>query len=202
MESSSATGEAAAGGPSPLAALWPGLSRRQLVELAVPGATIGLMGGLIAGFMAAVGGLSPGLVVIATVALAVPLALTGGGFDLLLAKGRIPLGPLTPVAIYWFLAFPLARVFHAVVLNLLAGDPVVVPHGWLDFVVYQMLLSVGFAIGFWWLHQSFAPRWWFHLRLRNPVARYFIDDQLKYVGVLYDQQRQRRDERRARRRAG
>jgi hypothetical protein len=202
MAFGSAAQEAAATDRFPVAALWAGLTRRQIAEMAVPGALIGLLGGLIAGFMAAVGGLSAGLVVIATVALAVPLALAGAGYDLLLARGRVPLGPLATVALYWVVAFPLARVIHAAMLNLLAGDPVAVPHGWLDFVVYNMLLSVGFAIGFWWLHQSFAPRWWFHLRERNPVARHFIEEQLKYVGVMYEQQRQQRDQRRARRRTG
>ena len=165
--------------PVPLTTAWTSLGPRQVAELVVPGVVIGLLGGVIAGGMVAVGGLSLPGAVVAGLALAVPLAIAGAGFELLLAKGRIPLGPLAPAALYWLVAFPLARVVHAALVNLFAGDPVAVPHGWLDFVVYNMLLSVGFAIGFWWLHQSFAPRWWFHLRDRNAVASHFIREQLR-----------------------
>ena len=105
------------------------------------------------------------------------------------------------MALYWAVAFPVSRVIHAAVVSLIAGDPVAVPHGWLDFVVYQMLLSVGFAIGFWWLHQTFAPGWWFRLRDRNPVANYYIRRQLRVVGAMYDEREQRRAKRRQKRRS-
>ena len=189
--------------PSPQAAipaLWASLGRRQIAELALPGATIGLLGGVIAGVMAAVGGLTLGVTLIAAVALALPLALGGAGYDLLVARGRIPLGPLAPVAIYWAVAFPVARIIHASIVNVSAGDRVAVPHGWLDFVVYQMLLSVGFAIGFWWLHQNLAPRWWFRLRDRNPVASHFMHQQLQFVHWLHEERQQQRQERQQQRR--
>lgn len=184
---------------APVSTLWASLGPRQLVELALPGALIGLLGGAVAGAMAALGGLPLGETLVAGIALALPLALAGAGYELLLAAGRIPLGPLTPIALYWAVAFPVARVIHATVVSLTAGDPVAVPYGWLDFVVYQMLLSVGFAIGFWWLHQTFAPGWWYHLRDRNPVASYFIRRQLRYVGAMHEERQQRRQGRRARR---
>ncbi len=186
----------AAGSREALIPIWAGLGRRQVAELAVPGAVIGLLGGLIAGGLAVVGGLSLGITVVAAVALALPLAIAGGGYDLLLAKGKIPLGPLTPAGIYWALAFPVARVIHAALVNLVAGDPVAVPHGWLDFVVYNMLLSVGFAIGFWWLHQNFAPRWWYHLRDRNPVADHIMRRQLQYLYLMQEHRDQKRQARR------
>jgi hypothetical protein len=189
--------------PVSLPGLWAGLDRRQLTELTLPGATIGLLGGVIAGVLAAVGGLSPALTLVAALALALPLAIAGGGYELLLARGRVPLGPLAPVALYWAVAFPLARVIHAALVTVLSGERVAVPHGWLDFVVYNMLLSVGFSIGFWWLHQSFAPRWWFHLRDRNPVAGFFINQQLQFVGRQHEEREQRRrDRRRARAQGG
>jgi hypothetical protein len=177
------------------AELFAGLSRRQLAELVVPGVGIGLLGGVIAGVLAATGGLSLAVALVASVGLAVPLALAGAGYDVLLAKGKIPLGPLAPAAIYWFAAFPLVRVVHAAIVNLAAGDPVAVPHGWLDFVIYNALLSVGFAIGFWWLHQNYAPRWWWRLRDRNPLANHFIREQLQYQGVLFEERQQKRRER-------
>ncbi len=182
-------------------ALWASLTRRQVAELALPGATIGLLGGVIAGVMGLVGGLSLGLTLVAAVALALPLALGGAGYDLLVARGRLPLGPLAPAALYWAVAFPLSRIFHAAVVNMSVGDPVAVPHGWLDFVVYQLLLSVGFAIGFWWLHHNFAPMWWYRLRDSNPVAGHFMREQLAFVFRMHDERHEQREQRRARRRS-
>lgn len=190
----------AAPAPAPAQAdLFAGLSRRQVAELGVPGAGIGLVGGIIAGVLAATGGLSLAVTLVAAVGLAVPLAVAGAGYDLLLAKGKIPLGPLAPVAMYMFVAFPLARVAHAAIVSLAAGERVAVPHGWLDFVVYNMLLSIGFAIGFWWMHQNYAPRWWWRLRDRNPVASNFIREQLAYQGVAFGERQQKRQERQERR---
>lgn len=183
------------------ARLWAGLNRRQVVELMVPGAAIGLFAGAIAGGLGLMGGLSLGLSLAAAVSLALPLALGGAIYDLLLTMGRIPLGPLAPMAMFWFIGFPIARIINAGLVNAIAGDPVAVPHGWLDFIVYSMLLSVGFAIGFWWMHQNYAPRWWFHLRDRNPIAHYFIKTQLAFLGWQGDEREAKRKDRRERRQA-
>ena len=67
------------------------------------------------------------------------------------------------------------RVLHAGVLDLYAGRQVAVPHGWAG--LHRLpgaARASAFAIGYWWLHENFAPRWWFHLRDRNPVANHFI----------------------------
>ena len=182
--------------------LWAGLSRRQVVELVVPGAAIGLVAGVVAGVLGAFGGLSLSLAVAAAGSLALPLAVAGAIYELLLTMGRIPLGPLGPMALFWAIGFPLARAVNAAAVNVFAGDPIAVPHGWLDFMVYNMLLSVGFAIGFWWLHQNYAPRWWFRIRDRNPLANYFINSQLRFIGWQAEQRQAKRDDRKARRRAG
>jgi len=133
-------------------ALWATLGWRQRAELAVPGIIVGLLGGLIVGGLSAFGDLSSEVALFAGVTFAVPLALAGAGYELLLARGRLPLSALTPVALYWAVAFPVVRVLHAWALSLYAGEEVAVPFGWLSFIVYQILLSVGFAIGYWWLH--------------------------------------------------
>ena len=88
---------------------------------------------------------------------------------------------------------------HAALTDLVAGQPVAVPYGWAAFVVYQVLVSVPFAIGFWWLHENFAPRWWFHIRERNPVADHFIRVQLQYAGAAEEEKAQRRERAKARR---
>lgn len=178
---------------------WGSLGRRQVAELALPGVVIGLLGGAIAGVLSAAGGLALDVALFVGVALGVPLALAGAGYELLLAKGRFPLSVLTPVALYWAVAFTVARVIEAALVELYAGSAAAVPHGWLDFVVYQALVSVGFGIGYWWLHENFAPRWWFHIRGRNPVADHFVRVQLQYAGAAEEERENRRQRQEARR---
>jgi hypothetical protein len=193
---------------------WEGLDRRQVAELCLPGALIGLLGGTIAGGLAAAGGLSPALAVFSIITLGLPLAAVGAFYDVLLAKGRVPLGPMTPMALVWMVGFPVCRIFHAVALALFDSSDVVVPNGWLDFVVYNILLSIPFAIGFWWLHENFAPRWWLHIEDRNAVAHRFLaalmssverrqaaapDGRVKGLAGMQERRLRRREERRQRR---
>jgi hypothetical protein len=178
---------------------WESLGRRQVAELTLPGVAIGLLGGAIAGGLAAAGDLGLQVALFAGVALGVPLALAGAGYEILLGQGRVALGMLTPVALYWALGFPVVRVFHAGLLELYAGPGVAVRYGWLDFVVYQLLLGVGFGLGYWWLHENFAPRWWFRIRQRNPVADHFVRVQLQYAAGAEAEQERRRQRTGARR---
>ncbi len=180
---------------APGAAPWEELGRRQALELAVPGIAIGVLTGIITGGALAAGGLAWDIALFAAVVLAVPLALAGAGFELLLARGRFPLSALTPVVLFWAVAFPLVRILHAGLLELYAGESVAVPHGWLDFIVYQVLLSVAFGIGYWWLHENFAPRWWYHLRGRNPVAARYMGVLIEHA-VMTEQREQTRKQRR------
>jgi hypothetical protein len=184
-------------------ALWASLGRRQVVELTLPGVAIGLLSGAIAGGLVAAVGQAFHVALFAGVMLAVPLAVAGAGYEILLAQGRIPLGMLTPVALYWAVAFTLARVIETALLDLYAGSEVAVPYGWLDFVAYQALVSVGYGIGYWWLHENFAPRWWFHIRERNPVANHLVRVKLEYASAAEAERelkRRRSEARRARRR--
>jgi hypothetical protein len=162
---------------------WAGLGRRQIVELTLPGVAIGVLGGVILGVVVAGGGEPFHVALFAAVTLGVPLAVAGAGYEILVAQGRIPLGVLTPVALYWAAAFTVARVFQTALLDLYAGSEVAVPHGWLDFVTYQALVSVGFGIGYWWLHENFAPLWWIRIRGRNPVADHLVRVKLQAVGA-------------------
>lgn len=176
----------------PVSALWAALGRRQMAELALPGVVVGRLGGLIVGGLSAAGDLSLEVSLFAGVTFAVLLSVAGAGYELLVAAGRLPQSVLTPVALYWAVMFPLVRVLHAGMLSLYAGEEVAVPFGWLDFIVFQVLLSLGFAIGYWWLHENFAPRWWFHLRDRNPVANFFIRHQLEYAAIAEREQERKR----------
>jgi len=172
------------------------LDRRQVAELSAPGAAIGLLGGVIAGGLLAISGLSLAITLVAAILLAVPLALTGAAYEILLAKGRLPMGTLSGAAMVWAVAWPVIRVVHGALVDLIAGNGIATPNGILGFFVYQMIVSVPFAIGFWWLHENFAPRWWFHIRDRNPVANHWIRVQLQYAGAA-EEEKQRKNERRA-----
>jgi hypothetical protein len=77
-----------------------------------------------------------------------------------------------------------SRVIQTALLNLYAGSAVAVPYGWLDFLAYQALVSVGFGIGYWWLHENFAPLWWIRIRDRNPVADHLVRVKLQSVGAV------------------
>jgi len=165
------------------ATLWASLARRQVLELTLPGVAIGVLSGAILGFLVAGGGEPFDVALFAAVTLGVPLAAAGAGYEILVAKGRVPLGMLTPVALYWAVAFTVARVFQTALLDLYAGGDVAVPHGWLDFLAYQALVSVGFGIGYWWLHENFAPLWWLRIREHNPVADYLVRVKLQAVGA-------------------
>ena len=191
-----ATGHAERATPEPaqepVSTPWANLDRRQVVELTVPGVVIGLLGGMILGVVIAGGGQPFHVALFAGVTLGVPLAVAGAGYELLVAKGRIPLGILTPVALYWAVAFTLARVFQTALVDLYAGSDVAVPYGWLDFLAYQALVSVGFGIGYWWLHENFAPMWWIRIRERNPLADYLLRVKLQAVGALEAQRGERR----------
>jgi hypothetical protein len=182
-----ATGHAEPATPAPAqeppSTPWASLDRRQMVELTLPGVAIGLLTGVILGVLVAGGGEPFHVALFAAVTLAVPLSVAGAGYELLVAQGRIPLGVLTPVALYWAVAFTVARVFQTALLDLYAGGEAAVPHGWLDFLAYQALVSVGFGIGYWWLHENFAPLWWLRIRERNPVADYFVRVKLQAVGA-------------------
>jgi hypothetical protein len=184
----------------PLTTPWGTLTWGQVRELALPGALIGLLAGLIAGGLVAITDQSLAVVLVACVGLAVPLALGGAAYDLLLATGRAPLGMLAPAALLWAVAFPPSRMLQAALVDVVAGEPVAMPEGWAAFALYQVLVAVPFAIGFWWLHENFAPRWWFHIRERNPVADHFVRGQLEYAAQAEaEQERRRRRKKRAKR---
>ena len=172
------------------------LDRTQVLELSAPGAAIGLLGGVIAGGLLAISGLSLPITLVAGFLLAVPLAMAGAIYEILLVKGKIPMGTVAGAAMVWAVAWPVIRVVHGAVVDLIAGNGIATPNGILGFLIYQALVAVPFAIGFWWLHENFAPRWWFRIRDRNPVANHFIRVQLQYADAAEDE-KERQSARRA-----
>ncbi|MBK1788320.1 hypothetical protein [Prauserella cavernicola] len=164
----------------------------RLGELALPGLAVGLIAGAVAGGLAGIVGQPVGWALVSMLALGVPLAILGGGYGLLVAYRKVRIGAFAPVALFWLVGFPLARLTHEVLTYLvLAGEPRLPPDV-LGFLAYQGIISAGFAIGFLWLHERIAPRWWQRMAPRNPVAADVYSAYAAYAKQVYEQREARR----------
>jgi hypothetical protein len=152
----------------------PTTSVRHFAEIGFPGAVIGFGAGMIPGGLAVVVGLPLSYTVLTVLGLGIPLAIFGAGYDALLATGRIRLGGVVPAALYWLPAFPLARLLHEVVIDVVSGSAVLLREPLPSFLAYQAILSFGYAIGFLWLHEHLATLWWPRIRDHNPVAARYV----------------------------
>ncbi|MGH3366895.1 MAG: hypothetical protein ACRDOY_06815 [Nocardioidaceae bacterium] len=142
-----------------------------LTEFAGPAFAIGGVATLGAGVLAAIAGQPTGWAVITALALGVPIALFGAGYAVLIATGKVPVGVFTPAAAFWAVGFPLSRLCQESVTELLFTGSLGLPQGPLwGFLVYQALLSMGFAIGYLWLHEQLGRYWWPRVRDHNPYA--------------------------------
>jgi hypothetical protein len=146
---------------------------RQSLELALPGATIGAGAGAIAGGLTLLAGQPAGLVAQSALALAVPLALFGGLYGVLLGHGIFRPGTFGPVGLYWMAGFPLSRL----VQESLTG--VGLAEGVLPFLAYQLMVSLGFAIGFLWLHERMMPHWLLRHAEGNPRAEALLGQYIR-----------------------
>lgn len=149
-------------------------SVKRTAELLLPGASVGVIAAGVVGGVALFGGLPAGYAVTGAVAIGLPLALFGAGYGWLLATGRVRLGGVAPAVGLWLVGYIVARTIHEVALDVYASRPVVFPGGVVSFLVFQALVSVGFAVGFVWLHEHTAPLWWVRIRDRNPVAAAYV----------------------------
>ncbi|SDQ95400.1 hypothetical protein [Thermostaphylospora chromogena] len=165
---------------------------RRLGELALPGFVIGVTAGLIAGGLTLTAGQSTGGAVVAAVTLGLPLGLLGGGYSLLMGKGVIKPGVFTVAGLYWLAGFPLARLCQeAATSAYLTGTPAL-REGLLPFLAFQGLISLGFAIGFVWLHERMTPRWLMRVQDRNPDARRLFESYVRHVEMLWRSRERRR----------
>jgi hypothetical protein len=80
---------------------------RQLAEVSATGAVIGVLGGAVVGGLAAVVGQPRGWGLAGAVAPAVPLAVLGTIYGVLVGLGHAKPGMFAPAALIWFLGFPL-----------------------------------------------------------------------------------------------
>ena len=134
------------------------------IREAIPGAAVGLAAGVVAGGLAALVGQPLSWALVTMLALGVPLGLLGGALGLLVASGRLPRGRFAPVALFWLAGFPLARLIHEISVSLVLTGQVRLPSDLAGFLAYQGLVSMGWAIGFLWLHERIA------LRMRTSAA--------------------------------
>lgn len=163
----------------------------------LPGVVIGFSSGLLLGGAVAIGGLSPWSVILNTLALGIPLAILGAGYDLLLASGRMRLGGVVPAALYWLPGFPLAMMLREVFVDLGTGKEVILSEALLPFLAYHALLSVGYAIGFLWLHENLSSLWWPRIRDHNPVAARYVALYTGQAAAMQKRKEQRKDGKRS-----
>lgn len=140
---------------------------RRLFLLTLPGLIVGFIAGVFAGGLTAIVGQPAGAALVAALALGLPLALLGGGYTMLLINNKVRLGGFAPVALYWLIGFPVARLLHEIVLTWYVGGTPGLPPDTVGFLAFQGIISLGFAIGFLWLHERVAPRWWGKLARRG-----------------------------------
>ena len=148
-----------------------------LAEFSLPAISIGVIAALGAGGLAVLVGQPAGWAVITGLALGVPIALLGFGYSSLVAVKKVPIGVFAPAAGYWFVGFPLAMLVRESVTEwLITGRPGL-PEGPLwQFLAYNALLSMGFAIGFLWSHEYLGRHWWPRIRDHNPYADNCVEE--------------------------
>ena len=148
---------------------------KQLAEFCVPAASVGVAAGVVAGGLGAFVGQPLGWALITGLGLAIPLALLGAGYAVLLALGKVPAGVFAPAAVYWAIGFPLALLIHSVVTEwVVTGSPGLPAEPW-KFLAFRALLSMGFAIGFLWMHEQIGRHWWPRIMDRNVYAHKCVE---------------------------
>lgn len=170
----------------------------QLAELGVPGAAIGAASGAVVGLLAAAVGQPIGWAAVGALTLGVPLALLGAGYGAIAATGWFRPGVFAPVAIYWMVGFPLSRLVHETMTPVLLGGSPAPPSDVLTFLLFQALVSMGFAIGFIWLHERIAPHWLMRIQDHNPAAQRMFAVYVKQASAMWEA----RESKRARRSTG
>ncbi|GAA2812427.1 hypothetical protein [Kribbella solani] len=157
---------------------------KQLAEYTVPAMLVGAAAGLIAGGLGAFVGQPIGWAVVTGLGLAVPLMVFGAGYAVLVALGKVPAGVFAPAAVYWVIAFPLALLMHAAVTAwVITGTPSLPPEPW-KFLAFRALVSMGFAIGFLWMHEQIGRFWWPRIIGHNPYARRVVEQYTHLAAAL------------------
>lgn len=164
----------------------------QLARLTLPGLAVGFIAGVVAGGLAAFVGQPAGWALVSALTLGIPLGLLGAGYTMLLINKKVRLGGFAPAAAYWLVGFPLARLLHEVLTHLILTGTPTLPPDLLGFLAYQGIVSAGFSIGFLWLHERVAPRYWARLAEHDPRARDVYLQYAKHAQLIVEQAERRR----------
>jgi len=164
----------------------------RLARLTLPGLAVGFIAGVVAGGLAAFVGQPAGWALVSALTLGVPLGLFGAGYTMLLIRGKVRLGGFAPAAAYWLIAFPVARLLHEVLTRLIITGEPGLPVDPLGFLAYQGIVSAGFAIGFLWLHERVAPRYWQRLAEHDPEVREVYMKYAKHAQAVVEAEERRR----------
>jgi hypothetical protein len=105
----------------------------------------------------------------------------------LLATGVFRPGVFAPAALYWLVAFPVARLVHETTTHLVVTGRIGLTDDLLSFLAFQGLVSVGFAIGFVWLHERLAPHWLLKIRHHNPEARRLFNVYVSHAETVWEE---------------
>ncbi|WP_199433395.1 hypothetical protein [Qaidamihabitans albus] len=167
----------------------------RLAELALPGFVVGLIAGAVAGGLAGLVGQPAGWALVSMLTLGIPLAIFGAGYGILLVYRKVRIGAFAPVALFWLAGFPIARLVHEVLARLVLTGEAGLPPDPIGFLAYQAIVSAGFAIGFLWLHERIAPRWWYRITDRNPAAKDIYEAYVEHATQLYRAKEARRQAR-------
>jgi hypothetical protein len=169
---------------------------RQVAEVTVPGAVIGVLAGAVVGVMAALVGQPVGWALTGAVTLGIPLALLGGGYGAIVALGRVRPGVFTPAAVLWLVGFPFARLLHETITPVLLGGSPTPPDSIPTFLAFQALISPGFAIGFVWLFERLMPAWLVSIKDHNPIAERVYAGYAMHAATVWEARERKRARRR------
>jgi hypothetical protein len=165
---------------------------RHVTEVAVPGAVIGGIASVVVGVMAMVVGQPVTWALVGMLALGVPFALVGGTYGALVALGYAVPGVFVPAALLWLVGFPLSRLAHETLTPVLLGGSPTPPADVLAFLAFQGLVSLGFAIGFIWLHERVAPYWFMRVKDHNPLGHRLYVRYVEHAEMMWQARMRKR----------
>lgn len=157
----------------------------------LPGAGIGAGAGVFAGLATLVVGLSPGLAVVNGLALGIPMALFGGLYTILCARGITAVGVFAPCALYWLVGYPVSRIVQEASAGVYLGDGPGLSTDLLAFYLFNALLAPGLAFGFIWLHERLVPPWLLRIRDHNRLAAGLAQAYLTYARRVFEHKERR-----------
>ncbi len=169
------------------------------LALGLPGLCIGVVAGLIAGGLSLLAGQPAGWAAISMLGLAAPLGLFGALYGMLMGHGLFRPGVFAPAAFFWIVGFPLGRLIQESVTGLALAGRISIAEGVPQFLAFQAMVSVGFALGFVWLHERLAPYWFLRIQDGNPYARALLARYIEHSRALWQAKESRDAARRARR---